>query len=387
MASVLIAVIYLAFISMGLPDALLGAAWPSIQVMWNVPVSWAGIITFLISLGTVLSSVASNRLIQRFGTGWLTVGCTALVTLALFGFSLAQSFWVLCVLALPYGLGAGSIDAALNNYVALHYKSRHMSWIHFFWGLGAAAGPTIMGWCLTGGATWNSGYRVVGLVQLAMTAVLLLTLPLWKKTPAEEQKAEGRKPVTEREALRLPGAKAVLGAFFCYCAMESTTGMWASSYMVAVRGIDAQTAASWAAVFYVGITAGRFLCGFIADKLGDRVMVRLGQGMAALGAVLMLLPLPKEGAFAGLLLIGLGCAPVYPCMLHQTPKNFGADHSQALMGLQMACAYVGSTLMSPLFGVLAGVVSLALYPVYLLLIAVTMFLLMERVNRIVREKN
>ena len=385
MASVLIAVIYLAFVSMGLPDALLGAAWPSIQASWGLPVSWAGIVTFLIAGGTVISSMASNRLIQRFGTGWVTAGSTALVTLALFGFSFAGAFWQLCLLALPYGLGAGSIDAALNNYVALHYKSRQMSWIHFFWGVGATAGPTIMGWCLTGGAAWNSGYRIIGFVQLVMTVVLVLTLPLWQKNPAEQDKAAGKTPVTEREALRLPGAKAVLTAFFCYCALESPAGLWASSYMVAIRGVDVEKAASWASVFYLGITAGRFLCGFIADHFGDRIMVRMGQALAAAGAVLMLLPLPELGVFAGLLLVGLGCAPIYPCLLHQTPKNFGAENSQALMGLQMACAYVGSTLMPPLLGVLAGAVNLMLYPIFLLCITVLMFVLSERVNKMVRS--
>lgn len=382
----LIAVIYLAFISMGLPDALLGSAWPTIYRQLGVPVSYAGLVTILISSGTVISSLLSNRLIQRFGTRIVTVFCTGLTAVALFGFSLSMSFWQLCLWALPYGLGAGSIDAALNNYVALHYKSRHMSWIHFFWGVGATAGPYIMGALLTGGQAWTTGYRTVGIIQTAMTLCLLLSLPLWKKESAPTDKDEKKAAaVTSRSVLKLPGAKAVLTAFFCYCALEATTGLWASSYMVLHKNIDASVAAKWVSLYYLGITIGRFLCGFITDKLGDRKMVRLGQVLIAAGIAVMPLGLGDWTCFLSLMLIGLGCAPVFPCLLHETPQNFGADKSQAIMGIQMASAYMGTTLMPPLFGLIAEHVTITLMPIFLAAIIVLMIVMVEKMNIAVRR--
>lgn len=381
MASILLAVIYLAFISMGLPDALLGSAWPSIYGRMNVPVSFAGIITILIASGTVISSLLSNRLLRRFGTGAVTVFCTGLTAAALFGFSVSNTFWQLCLMAVPYGLGAGSIDAALNNYVALHYKSRHMSWIHFCWGVGATAGPYIMGAILTGGQLWNAGYLVVGIVQAVMTLCLLLALSSWKKSgSAGASNAHTGKTVTTLKVLRKPGAKAVLAAFFCYCSLESSAGLWASSYMVLNRGITAETAAKWASIFYLGITAGRFLCGFVTDKAGDKNMIRFGQGLMVTGILMMLMPFGNWVCFLGLIMIGLGCAPVYPCLLHETPQNFGAGNSQAIMGIQMACAYLGSTLMPPLFGLIAEQLGIALYPAYLMIFAAFMLLMVEKLN-------
>lgn len=385
MASILIAVIYLAFVSMGIPDAILGAAWPAMQQDLNVPVSYAGIISFLITAGTVISSLMSDRLIRRLGTGKVTLLCTALVTLALLGFSCSNAFWQLCLIALPYGLGAGSIDAALNNYVALNYKSRHMSFIHFFWGLGAAGGPMLMSWCLTGGQGWNAGYRLVFFIQLAMTLALLLTLPLWKAASAGEAQEGAEADHSKAAALRAPGAKAALLAFFGYCAMESTAGMWASSFLTTARGLDVSTAAGWASLFYAGITIGRLLNGFVTDRLGDRTMVRTGQALAALGAVLLLLP-SRATAFAGLLIMGFGCAPVFPCLLHETPTNFGEERSQTMIGLQMACAYVGSALTPPVVGWLAGKLGMGLYPVLLLAAAALMTAASERMNAGVRRR-
>ena len=385
MASLMIAIIYLAFISMGLPDSILGAAWPTIYPVFNVPVSYAGFITILIASGTVISSLLSNRMQNRFGTGVVTVACTLLTAIALFGFSISNQFWQLCLWALPYGLGAGSIDAALNNYVALHYKSRHMSFIHFFWGLGATAGPYIMGMVLTGGQAWNMGYRVVSYIQAGMTLCLLLALPYWKKSAIRvAETSEGAKSLTTLDALKLPGAKAVLIAFFCYCAIESTTGLWLSSYMAIYRGISAETAAKWSSIFFLGITIGRFLCAFVTDRVGDRNMVRIGQGLILLGVLLLFLPLGDIACFAGLISIGLGCAPIYPCLLHETPQNFGTDKSQAIMGIQMACAYLGSTLMPPLFGWLSELVGISLLPVYLLALIILMMVLVERLNAMKR---
>ena len=386
MASILIAIIYLAFVSMGLPDALLGSAWPSIYGGMGVPLSYAGLVTIIMAGGTVVSSLLSDSLLRRFGTGWVTAVSTLMTAVALFGFSVSTAFWHLCLWAVPYGLGAGSIDAALNNYVALKYKSRHMSWIHFFWGVGATMGPVIMGGILSGGAAWATGYRVVGLIQTGMTLALFLTLPLWRKNDLPQSAAsdaDGR--MTRGQVLKLPGAKALLVAFFCYSSVEATAGLWASSYMTLQRGVAPETAARWASIFYLGITLGRFAIGFITDRVGDRNMIRVGQGCIILGVLVMLLPGSNTVSFLGLILAGLGCAPVYPCLLHETPVNFGKQNSQTMMGFQMACAYTGSTLMPPLFGFLAGRLSIGLYPVYLLLFAVTMLLTAERMNRAGRK--
>lgn len=381
MAVLLISLIYLAFVSMGLPDSLLGSAWPSIYEGMNVPISAVGIVTILISSGTVISSSLSDKVIRRFGTGMVTVVSTVLVAVSLFGFSLARSLPALCIWALPYGLGGGSIDAALNNYVALHYKSRHMSWIHFFWGVGAAASPYIMSATLTRGYLWTTGYRIVGVIQAVIAVLLFLSLPIWKKSLSAEEENSAAK-LSLKQILQLPGARQILIAFFCYCALESSAGLWAASYMTLHKGIDPSTAAAWASFFYLGITIGRFFNGLISDRLGNRLMVRIGQGTIVLGVVFLLLPLGRAGSFAGLLLVGLGDAPIYPCLLHETPQNFGKENSQAIMGKQMACAYIGSTLMPPVFGLIADKISISLYPAYLLLFAAILIFMSEKMNSI-----
>ena len=373
--SLLLPIIYTAFISLGLPDSLLGSAWPEMCLQLNAPVSYAGIISMIISVGTILSSLSSDRVTRRLGAGRVTAISVALTASALFGFSLAPNFWVLCLIALPYGLGAGAVDAALNNYVALHYQAKHMSWLHCFWGLGASIGPYIMGACLTGGLGWQGGYRVISLLQAGLTAALLLTLPLWTRRPEQGGgQAPSQSPTLGlRELVRLPGAKAALTALICYQGTEQTAGLWAASYMVLVRGMNPERAASWAALVYLGIPAGRFLSGFITLKLNDQKMVRLGLAVTVLGIVCLLLPLGSAALWTGLLLIGMGCAPIYPSLLHETPANFGPDLSQAVMGLQMACAYAGTLVLPPLFGLLAQNLSFHLYPAYLLAMAAGMF--------------
>lgn len=381
MYSILLVIIYISFISLGLPDSLLGSAWPSMYGELGVPVSYAGVVSTIIAAGTIVSSFFSDKIIRKLGTGKVTAISVAMTAVALFGFSVSTEFWMLCVFSIPYGLGAGSVDAALNNFVALHYEARHMSWLHCFWGIGATVGPYIMGAYLTGGATWNSGYRMISLLQMGLTAILLFTLPLWKEGKAAGESRENQKVLKTGEILKLSGAKAALLSFFCYCALEATCGLWAASYMVMHRGIASETAATWAALFYLGITIGRFLCGFISMKLGDKNMIRLGQGFMAAGVILLLLPGADALVFAGLIMIGLGCAPVYPCLIHETPKNFGADQSQALIGMQMACAYVGTTLMPPLFGLIAQYIHIMWYPVYLAVFVVLMVLAVEKLNR------
>ena len=379
MASLLLPVIYLAFISLGLPDALLGSAWPSMYTELGALLSWAGIVSMIISVGTIVSALCSERLNLRLGTGGVTFLSVMLTAVALLGFSLSTSFWQLCLWAVPYGLGAGSVDAALNNYVALHYESRHMSWLHCMWGVGASIGPVIMGRALAGG-TWQGGYRTIALLQFALTAVLLLSLRLWKRPQANVEGADF-KPHPIPELLRRPGVPQVLLCFFCYSALEATAGMWAASYCTLVRGIDAETAARWASLFYVGITIGRGVCGFLTMKISDQNMIRLGQALIAAGVVLVLAPLGQGTLFAGLITVGLGCAPIYPSIIHETPVNFGRDVSMSMTGLQMATAYVGSCLMPPLFGLLAQYVTPTLYPWFLAVILALMFVMAESLHR------
>ena len=380
MVHLLLVIIYLAFISLGLPDALLGAAWPSMYPQFDVPVSYAGIISMIIALGTVVSSLQSDRLTQKLGTGKVTALSVLMTAMALFGFAASHSFGMLCLWAIPYGLGAGSVDASLNNYVALHYESRHMSWLHCMWGVGASAGPYIMGYALTAGWGWNSGYHIIAVLQIFLTAILLCSLPLWKQRPAEvlqDGKVQPAKALSIREVLQLAGAREILVCFFCYCALEQTTGLWASSYLTLHKGVSADTAATFASMFYLGITVGRALSGFLTMKLNDVQMIRLGEVIIGIGVLVMLLPFGQSLSLAGLILIGLGCAPVYPCVIHSTPAHFGADKSQAIIGIQMACAYVGTCLMPPVFGLIANHITVALLPVYLLIILVLMVIMHE----------
>lgn len=379
MTQLLLAIIYLAFISLGLPDGLLGAAWPTMYQEFAVPVSYAGAVSMIISFGTILSSLQSDRLTRKLGTGKVTAISVGMTAAALFGFSFSHSFVAVCLWAIPYGLGAGSVDASLNNYVALHYESRHMSWLHCMWGIGATLGPYVMGYALTGGKGWNAGYRYIGIMQIVLTAVLVCSLPLWVK-----RKEEGTggaemdaKALSIREVLKIRGAKEVMFCFFCYCALESTAGLWSSSYLTLQKGIPAETAASYAGMFYLGITIGRALSGFITMKLNDVQMIRMGQCIIALGIIVVFLPGVAVVSLVGLVLIGLGCAPVYPCIIHSTPAHFGEDKSQAVIGIQMASAYVGSCLMPPVFGLIANNISVALFPVYLVVILMIMIMMHE----------
>lgn len=380
MFQLLLVIIYLSFISLGLPDSLLGAAWPSMYQELNVPISYAGAISMIIAFGTIVSSLQSDRLTRRLGTGKVTAISVGMTALALFGFSISSSFWVLCLWAIPYGLGAGSVDAALNNYVALHYESRHMSWLHCMWGVGASVGPYIMGYVMTGGGSWSGGYRVISILQIVLTMILLFSLPLWKNRPvladADGQEVQ-TKALSIREVFRIRGAKEVMICFFCYCALEQTTGLWASSYLTLYKGVAADVAATFASLFYVGITIGRALSGFLTMKFDDVRMIRMGECLIGLGVVIMVLPFGRELALAGFLIIGLGCAPIYPCVIHSTPAHFGAERSQAIIGIQMASAYVGTCLMPPVFGLIVNSISVALLPVYLCIILVLMIVMHE----------
>lgn len=386
MFQLLLCIIYISFISLGLPDALLGSAWPSIYPVFNVPVSYAGIVSFIISFGTIISSLNSDRLTRKLGTGKVTAISVGLTAIAIFGFSISTSFISLCLWAIPYGLGAGSVDAALNNYVAIHYKSKHMSWLHSMWGIGAATGPHIMGYVMTNGGTWNGGYRVISIIQVVLTLILFLSLPLWKNSTKADT-SNNEKALTFKEVISINGVKQILVCFFCYCAIETTTGLWASSYLSIYKGMNASQAASFASMFYIGITIGRILSGFVAIKFNDDTMVRIGQSIIAIGIIVLLLPLNVEFSLISFVIIGFGCAPIYPSIIHATPSHFGEKNSQAIIGLQMASAYVGSSLMPPLFGLLANHITVALLPYYLSIILILMVVMHTSLVRKVAKKH
>ncbi len=360
----LLAVIYLTFISLGLPDSLLGSAWPTIRVDYDVPLSYMGIISMIISLGTVFSGLFSERMTKKFGTRGVTIVSVFLTAIALYGFSTTSSMYQMCLWAIPCGLGAGAIDAALNNYVALHYNSKHMSWLHCFWGVGTIISPYIMSYFLTH-SVWKDGYRWVSYIQFAIAIILILTIPLWKINEVKEAAKVETKILGIKGALKIKGVPYILLGFLCYCAAESTSMLWASSYLEGTRGSSKEEAAALGALFFIGITVGRFLAGFITDKLGDNKMIRFGVSIAIVGVICILIPV-KIVTIAGFVIIGLGCAPVYPSIIHSTPANFGAENSQGIIGIQMASAYIGSTFMPPLFGLIANYISLKLMPIYLL---------------------
>lgn len=380
---VLLIIIYLAFISLGLPDSLLGCAWPSMYEGFGVSISRAGLVSMIIAGGTIVSSLNSARLIRGFGTGLVTLVSVAMTAAALLGISFSGSFLSLCLWAVPLGIGAGSVDAALNNFVALHYKASHMNWLHSFWGVGASIGPIILSLMLVQTGSWESGYRAIGGIQFGLVAVLLLSLPLWKKAKnfpgarADEQQAH----LGIFQLLRLAKAKPTLAAFFCYCALEATVMLWGGSYLVLARGIKEDVAAGWIALFFLGITIGRMLSGILAMKIIPRHMIRLGQFLIASGVILLLLPLSGFFILGGLFLVGLGCAPIYPSLLHETPSTFGKTHSQAIMGMQMACAYTGSTFMPPLFGLIGARIGYAVFPWHLGILLVLMILMVNRIYR------
>lgn len=419
MFSILLLMIYLAFISLGLPDALLGSAWPIMYQEFAVPVSYSGTVFMIICGGTICSSLNSEKLNRRFGTGKITAISVLLTAIALFGFSISHSFLMLCLFAIPYGLGAGSVDAALNHYVALHYSSRHMSWLHCMWGLGASVGPYIMGFVLQRGEPWNRGYLIVSIIQFTLAIILFCSLSLWKKNPEEfkenaastakqedsqqnnslqeatseespkqeslSSEAPKQRALSLKGVFAIPGAKESLASFYGYCALEQTVGLWAGSFMVLALGMEEKLAASYVALFYFGITFGRFLSGFFTMKWKDEQMVLGGSAIVFFGIFLLFTPWSKALVLPALILIGLGCAPVYPSVIHSTPYNFGVEHSSALIGAQMAAAYVGTLIMPPLFGVLGRSFSMKLFPYYSMFLLLFMVFTYRRMLQVTKK--
>lgn len=405
MATLLLLVIYLAFISLGLPDALLGVAWPIMQGEYAVPVSLAGLVSMVISVNTIISSVLSGRVLQRFGTGRVTLVSVLMTAAALLGFSWAPGFIWLVLLAVPLGLGAGSVDAGLNDYVARHYAARHMNWLHCFWGVGAMSGPIILSQFIRDNQSWRGGYLVVAVLQLALAILLFFTLPLWGQVFQAKKKVTGLLSVqapgippegehrpdrtiarTVFSPLRIEGVKPVLMVFFLYCGVEWTVGLWGSTFLVRVKGIDVVTAAGWVALYFGSITLGRFISGFVTLRASSKTLIRAGEIAILIGVIALLLPLPGIFSMVSLILIGLGCAPIFPSMLHETPARFGDEEAQNIMGFQMAVAYIGSTLLPPLLGAITPVTTFAILPLVLLAYITLMLINSERINRFMLRK-
>ncbi|MBP1967272.1 MFS transporter [Paenibacillus aceris] len=399
MATMFLVVIYLAFISLGIPDSLLGSAWPVIRPDMGASFGFAGILSMIVAGGTIVSSLVSGSLVQRLGTGKVTLISCCLTAGALLGFSMAPSMVWLVFLAIPLGLGGGAIDAALNHYVAENYKAHHMNWLHCFWGVGATLGPIIMSFFIAEHNSWRDGYTTVSMIQFTLAIVLFVTLPLWKrvavireaerlnsKTP-QDQIGELIQPAASSKAnvFQIKGVKQTLIAFLFYCGVESTVGLWGSSYLVGARNMTAETAAGWISLYYGGITIGRLITGFITLRVHNRVLIRCGQMIAIAGGLILLLPLPQL-FLIGLIFIGLGLAPIYPALLHETPTRFGRENSAKLMGYQMAVAYTGTTFLPPLFGLLATQTTIDLFPFIVLAFIVLMMMSAEKVNHILSNQ-
>lgn len=390
MGSLLLAIIYISFISLGLPDSLLGSAWPVLRAELEVPTSFAGIISMTIFVGTILSSLLSDRLLRKFGAGKITAFSTVLTAVGLLGFFASSRFWMFVLWAIPYGLGAGCVDAVLNNYVAVHYKPQHMSWLHCTWGVGATISPYIMSYSLFRFNDWNQAYLIVAIVQAIMAIFIFISIPIWDKGTEKQKQSEHKDvaaPLSFKEIFGIKGALPCFWITFAYCAIELTTALWLSSYLVEEWTITPELAAGFAGMFYIGITLGRFINGFLVMKFNDQFLIRVGLGIMVVGIGLLFMPFHVNLALIGFILVGLGGAPIYPCIIHMMPEIFGEDKSQALIGVEMAFAYTGFLIMPPLFGALADCISISLLPGFLLVLTLVMFVMHEIVVRISSEKD
>ncbi|PGT83076.1 MULTISPECIES: MFS transporter [Bacillaceae] len=394
MTTFLLVIIYLAFISLGLPDSLLGVAWPVMKSDYGAPLETAGFLFMAIAGGTIISSLASGKILKRFGTGQVTFVSVLMTAGALLGFNFAPSVLWLFLFAIPLGLGAGAIDAGLNDYVATHYKAHHMSWLHCFWGVGATFGPIIMAQFISGQNTWRNGYFTIAAIQFTLAVILFFTLPLWNRvvknnnTISNEEMVDSDELIRDDEVkpLQIKGVKLALASFLFYCGVEATVGLWGSSYLVNVREIPVAVAAQWVSFYYAGITIGRFLTGFITFKFSNLSLIRTGQLLALTGAIFLFLPLPSVFSLVGFIMIGLGLAPIFPCMLHETPSRFGKKHSQTIMGYQMAVAYTGSTFLPPLLGFMASYTTIGIFPICIILIIAAMLLSSEKLNVLLTKR-
>lgn len=390
MATFFLIIIYLAFISLGLPDSLLGAAWPVMRMDIHASLGTAGVLFMVIAGSTIVSSLFSGAVIKRFGTGKVTLVSCIMTAGALFGFAWSPSLIWFIIFAIPLGLGGGSVDAGLNSYVALHYKARHMSWLHCFWGVGATLGPMIMASFISGQGLWRQGYLTVAGLQFILVIILFFSLPLWDKVArTSNAKNKDQEELHDQEweqisetpkPWKIKGVHFALLTFFFYCGIEASAGLWGSSFFVHVKSLSAATAAQWVSLFFLCITIGRMITGFITFKMSNRMLIRCGQLMALAGALLLVLPFPSIISLIGFMIIGLGLAPIFPCMLHETPARFGKKHAQSIMGYQMATAYTGSTFVPPLLGMLASYSTIGIFPMFIVMFAVAMLLSTEKLN-------
>lgn len=384
----LLVIIYVSFISLGLPDSILGSIWPQMQMDLHAGVSLAGYISMTITAGTVVSSILSDRMVRRFGVGKVTAVSVLMTAGALLGFSLSPNVLFLFLFAIPLGLGAGSVDVALNNFVALHYEAKHMSWLHCFWGIGASAGPVIVAATLARGASWRAGYGIISALQMLLCIVLFWGIPLWNRVSGKDV-AQEEKPAQSVRISTLLGQRGVLPllcGFVFYCAMETTGGLWGATFVHNRYNVSTSDAALTSTLYFGALTLGRIASGFAATRFSDKVLIRSGLWTAAVGMVVTLLADHPWVAMGGISLMGFGFAPTYPAMLHATPAYFGAEQSQQVMGLEMAFAYVGSTCFPPLFGALANVLDTAIYPWFLLACFLLAIVATEVTNNCFAEK-
>lgn len=386
MYSLLLAVIYLIFISLGLPDSLLGSGWPTMQVSFGVPSSYAGYVSMSISFMTIISALLSPRMIRRFHTKWIVIVSIFLTIMGLFGFSISTSYWMLFLFVIPYGLGAGAIDASVNHYVANNFSGSVMNFLHCFYGVGAVISPNIMALALSR-ARWNEGYRWTAYIQMGILLVCIFSLPLWKRTENETE-TEEEAGAGIREAIKVPGVILTLIAFFAYCSGECTCFLWTSSYFAGVKeGLTDGMIASFGSLIFGGLMLGRLISGFVSNKLGDRLLIRIGISIELFGILIVMLPIKNWiPAAIGFVIIGTGMGPVYPAIQHMAPENFGKRYSAAVIGLQMASAYVGSTFMPMVFGILQLHAGIGIMPFYLLLFAVLNISMLERTYVVLKNK-
>lgn len=387
MSLALLIVIYIVFISLGLPDGLFGSAWPAIRDDMGAPLELGGVIAVLFTSMTIVSSLMTTAIVRRIGVGLLLAGSTALTIVSLIGFAYAPSVEWLLVLALPLGFGGGAIDSALNNYVANNYRAHHMNWLHAFWGVGATMGPVVFAMSLAAAGAWQAGYMNLGLIQLAILILIIASLPLWSMVRTRSKSTS--QPTSDHRYIRLlsrPLTRLSVIAFALYVGVEVAIGLWLASYLVEVKALAFETASLWAGVYYGAITVGRVICGFIALRASDRVMVRYGLSLAAIGAVLLFAVPGVETSLAGIVLVGGGIAPIYPALIHTTPQRFGRAQSSKVMSLQMVGGYLGAAVIPPLIGLLSGQISMQVFAVAVPLLLAGVVLVTERINRIVARR-
>ena len=388
MAAFLLAIIYLIFISLGLPDSLLGSAWPIMQVEFNVPSSFAGYVSMTISFMTIISSLLSPKLLKIMHTKWIVIISIFLTIIGLMGFSFSSEYYMLFIFAIPYGLGAGAIDAAINHYVASHYSGSSMSFLHCFYGIGAVISPNIMSLALKY-AHWNEGYRYTAYIQAGILFCVIISLPLWNKVnKIDENINEEEQSTSIIKAIKIPGVILTLISFFAYCASESTCFLWTSSYFAGTKiNLNDEMIASFGSLIFGGLMLGRLISGFITNKLGDKNMIRIGVSVELIGILFILFSFDNYIiAMIGFIITGIGMGPIYPSIMHMAPYKFDKKYSSSIISLQMAFAYIGSTFMPMLFGIIQEHLGIWIMPIYLLIFLFLNILLMELSNKIVNKK-